>query len=380
MVPDAYYPNKKHAPIMLTTDLALKYDPIYNKISKHFLENPEDFDTAFAKAWFKLIHRDMGPRARYLGKYVPQEIMIWQDPIPKVDYQLVDNQDINELKQQILNSNLTISELVKTAWASASTYRGTDMRGGANGARIRLAPQKDWLVNDPDELAKVLDGLEKIQSNFNSKQKDNKKISLADLIVLGGGVAIEKAALNAGIKIEVPFTPGRNDTTQNLTDIKSFEVLKPSADGFRNYLSTNLEKSAPELLIDKSSLLNLSIPEMTVLIGGMRVLNANTGHKPQGVFTDKREMLTNDFFINLLDMSIRWEKSKQQNGIYLGYDSKSGKLKWQATSVDLIFGANSELRALAEYYAQNDNKVKFINDFIKAWVKVMNEDRFDLKI
>lgn len=378
MVPDAFDPNKKHAPIMLTTDLALKYDPIYNKIAKKFLNNPKAFELAFAKAWFKLIHRDMGPRDRYLGKLVPQEIMLWQDPIPKVNYQLVDNQDVQDLKQQILNSNLTISELVKTAWASASTFRGTDMRGGANGARIRLMPQKDWQANDPEELAKVLTALEKIQATFNLKHKDSKKISLADLIVLAGGAAIEKAALNAGYKVEVPFTPGRNDTTQDLTDVESFAVLMPRADGFRNYLDKNLEKSPPELLIDKASLLKLSVPEMTVLIGGMRALNTNTGHTAYGVFTDKHDMLTNEFFINLLDMSTRWEKSKQQEGIYLGYNNKSGKLKWQATSVDLIFGANSELRAVAEYYAADDNKEQFINDFIKAWVKIMNADRFDL--
>lgn len=379
IVPDAFDATKKHPPIMLTTDLALKFDPIYKKIAKNFLDNPKDFDIAFAKAWFKLTHRDMGPRARYLGKFVPEEIMIWQDPIPKIDYKLIDNQDIIYLKEQILKSNLKISELIKAAWASASTYRGTDMRGGANGARIRLLPEKDWEANDPEELSRVITKLEKIQSNFNSKQKNNTKVSFADLVVLGGAAAIEKAAGNAGYKITVPFIPGRNDTTQDLTDIKSFAVLKPYADGFRNYLTKNMDKSPPELLIDKASLLNLTVPEMTVLVGGMRVLNANSGNTSYGVFTNNKDTLTNDFFINLLDMSTRWEKSKQKEGIYMGYDSKSGKLKWQATSVDLIFGANSELRAVAEYYALNNNQKKFITDFVKAWNKVMNADRFDLR-
>ncbi len=378
-VPDAFDSNKKHPPIMLTTDLALKFDPIYKKIAKNFLDNPVEFEKAFARAWFKLIHRDMGPRARYLGKLVPKEVMIWQDPIPEVNYKLIDKQDISQLKKQILNSNLTISELVRTAWASASTYRYTDMRGGANGARVRLAPQKDWPANNPDELAKVLKTLERIQTDFNKNQITGKKLSLADLIVLAGSAAIEKAALNAGYNIEVPFTPGRNDATQEMTDVESFEVLKPNADGFRNYFNKDSQKSPPELLIDKASLLQLTIPEMTVLIGGMRVLNANTDQTALGILTNNHDMLTNDFFVNLLDMATKWEKSEKEHGIYEGFDRKSGKLKWKATSVDLIFGANSELRAVAEYYAANDNKEQFINDFIKAWLKIMNADRFDLK-
>lgn len=379
MVPDAFDANKKHTPIMLTTDLALKYDPIYSKIAKNFLNNPDEFDKAFARAWFKLIHRDMGPRSRYLGKLVPTEVMIWQDPIPDINYQLIDNQDITNLKKQIINSKLTIPELVRTAWASASTYRHTDMRGGANGARIRLSPQKNWSVNNPDELAKVLKTLEKIQTDFNKNNTSGKKVSIADLIVLGGNAAIEKAAINAGYNIEVPFTPGRNDATQEMTDVASFEVLKPNADGFRNFISNNQQKSPPELLVDKASLLQLTIPEMTVLIGGMRVLNANTNQTPYGVLTTKQDMLTNEFFINLLDMSTKWEKSKKEDGVYEGYDRNTHKLKWKATSVDLIFGANSELRAVAEYYATNDNKEQFVHDFIKAWVKIMNSDRFDLK-
>lgn len=379
MVPDAFDPSKRHAPVMLTTDLALKFDPVYSKIAKRFLDNPKEFDDAFARAWFKLIHRDMGPRSRYLGSLVPKEVMIWQDPVPPVDYKLVDANDIANLKGKILNSGLTTSELVKTAWASASTFRGTDMRGGANGARIRLAPQKDWPANDPQELAKVLKTLESIQNNFNNAQADGKKISLADLIVLGGNAAIEQAAKQAGYDIIVPFMPGRTDATQGMTDVKSFEVLEPKADGFRNYFDKSNNMSPPEMLVEKANLLKLSVPEMTVLVGGMRVLNANTGQNQYGVFTDKPGTLNNDFFINLLSMSTEWKKSSETEGIYEGYDRKTGKLKWKATSVDLIFGANSELRAVAEAYATDDAKDKFIQDFVNAWVKVMTADRFDIK-
>ena len=379
LVPDAFDSAQRHAPMMLTTDLALKFDPVYSKIAKRFLDNPKEFDEAFAKAWFKLIHRDMGPRSRYLGPLVPQEVMIWQDPIPPVDYKLVDAKDIDQLKSKILASGLTSDQLVTTAWASASTFRGTDMRGGANGARIRLLPQKDWPANDPVELAKVLKNLETIQNDFNKTQTEGKKISLADLIVLGGNVAIEQAAKKSGYTIEVPFMPGRNDTTQMMTDADSFEVLKPDADGFRNYFDKSNQKSPPEMLVDKASLLKLSVPEMSVLVGGMRVLNANTGHTQYGVLTATPGTLNNDFFVNLLDMSTEWKKSKEEDGIYEGFDRKSGQLKWKATSVDLIFGANSELRAVAEFYATDDAREQFINDFVKAWVKVMNADRFDIK-
>ncbi|KTD24415.1 catalase/peroxidase HPI [Legionella maceachernii] len=379
MVPDAFDSSRRHAPIMLTTDLALKFDPIYSKIAKRFLDNPKEFDEAFAKAWFKLIHRDMGPRSRYLGPLVPQEVMIWQDPVPAVDYVLVNPEDVGLLKNKILNSGLSIPELVRTAWASASTFRGTDMRGGANGARIRLAPQKDWPVNDPNELAKVLTILENIQNDFNKAQTGGKKISLADLIVLGGNVAIEEAAKKAGHTIQVPFIPGRTDTTQAMTDVSSFAVLEPTADGFRNYFDKSNQKSPPEMLVDKASLLKLSVPEMTVLIGGMRVLNANSGQTPYGVLTDKPGSLNNDFFTNLLDMSTEWKKSETIAGVYEGFDRKTGQLKWRATSVDLIFGANSELRAVAEFYATDDAKEKFVHDFVNTWVKVMNADRFDIK-
>lgn len=379
MVPDAFDPNKRHAPMMLTTDLALKFDPVYSKIAKRFLDNPAEFDEAFAKAWFKLIHRDMGPKSRYLGPLVPKETMIWQDPVPAVDYKLVDEKDTDLLKKQILNSGLTTAELLKTAWASASTFRGTDMRGGANGARVRLEPQKNWAVNDPSELAKVLKILQGIQDDFNKSQIGGKKISLADLIVLGGNVVIEQAAQKSGYTIKVPFMPGRTDATQEMTDVISFEVLKPAADGFRNYFDKSNQKSPPEMLISKASLLNLSVPEMTVLVGGMRVLNANSAKNQYGVLTDKPDTLSNDFFINLLDMSTEWKKSNDEDGIYEGFDRKSGQLKWKATSVDLIFGANSELRAVAEFYATDDAKEVFVNDFVKAWVKVMNADRFDLR-
>jgi catalase-peroxidase len=380
MVPDAFDPNKRHAPIMLTTDLALKFDPAYKKIAQRFLNNPQEFDKAFAKARFKLIHRDMGPRSRYLGPLVPKEVMIWQDPVPAVDYKLVNADDISTLKSKILDSGLTTSDLIKTAWGSASTFRGTDMRGGANGARIRLAPQKDWPANSPQELATTLKKLQKIQQDFNASQADGTKVSLADIIVLGGDAAIEQAAKKGGVTISVPFTPGRTDATQAMTDVKSFAVLKPTADGFRNYFDKSNKLSAPEMLVEKSSLLNLTVPEMTVLIGGMRVLNANTANTNYGVFTDKPGSLSNDFFINLLDMSTKWKKASNLDGVYEGYDRKSGKLKWKATSVDLIFGANSELRAVAEFYATDDAKQQFIQDFVKAWVKVMQADRFDLKV
>lgn len=379
MVPDAFDPNKRHAPIMLTTDLALKFDPAYRKIAQRFLDNPKEFDTAFAKAWFKLIHRDMGPRSRYLGPLVPKEVWIWQDPVPAVDYQLVDENDVAHLKTKILDSGLSVPELVRTAWASASTFRGTDMRGGANGARIRLAPQKDWQANDPAELAKVLQALEAIQKDFNAAQSNDKKISLADLVVLGGDTAIEQAAKQAGQDIKVPFTPGRTDATQEMTDVKSFEVLKPTADGFRNYFEKSNQMSPTEMLVEKASLLKLSVPEMTVLIGGMRALNANSEQSQYGVFTDKPGTLNNAFFINLLDMSTEWKKSKEMEGIYEGYDRKTGALKWKGTSVDLIFGSNSELRAVSEVYGSDDAKEKFIQDFINAWVKVMTSDRFDMK-
>ncbi len=378
MVPDAHDPNKRHMPVMLTTDLALKFDPAYQKISKRFLDHPEQFEMAFAKAWFKLTHRDMGPRSRYLGTLVPQEVFTWQDPVPAVSHPLVNDSDIAQLKTEILQSGLTVSELVNVAWGSASTFRGTDMRGGANGARIRLAPEKDWPVNDPTELTKVLTKLSAIQAKFNQAQTDNKQISLADIIVLGGAAAIEKAAKAAGFEISVPFTPGRTDATQEMTDAAAFAVLEPSADAFRNYYGDNNTKSPAEMMIEKASMLNLSIPEMTVLLGGMRALNANSAHSPYGVFTNHQGELTNDFFVNLLDMNTVWQKSKSHEGIYEGHDRATGMLKWQATPVDLIFGSNSELRAVAEVYASEDGKTQFIHDFVHAWVKVMRLDRFDL--
>jgi catalase-peroxidase len=377
-VPDAYNANKRHAPMMFTTDLALRLDPVYHKITQRFLDHPEELEQAFAKAWFKLLHRDMGPRTRYLGSLVPQEEFVWQDPVPPVDYKLVDAQDITALKTQILNSGLTVPELIRTAWASASSFRGTDMRGGANGARIRLAPQKDWLVNNPDELTGVLNKLEQIQDNFNKAQTDNKKISLADLIVLAGSAALEKAAKEGGYPVEVPFTPGRTDASQEQTDVQSFSYLMPTADGFRNYYQQNNTYSPEELLVKKASLLNLSVPEMTVLVGGMRSLNANTKQTEYGVFTKNPGTLTNDFFVNLLDMSTNWQKSST-DGLYEGLDAKTGRIKWKATSADLIFGANSELRAVAEFYATDGVKKQFTQDFVNAWVKVMNLDRFDLK-
>lgn len=377
-VPDAHDPSKRHAPTMLTTDLALRFDPVYEKISRRFLENPDQFADAFARAWFKLTHRDMGPKARYLGSEVPAEDLIWQDPVPAVDHKLIDAKDIASLKGKILASGLAIPELVSTAWASAATFRGSDKRGGANGARIRLAPQKDWEVNQPAQLAKVLQTLEKIQKDFNSSQSGGKKVSLADLIVLGGCAAIEQAAKKAGHDIEVPFAPGRTDASQEQTDVESFAVLEPKADGFRNYLKTRYAVPAEELLIDKAQLLTLTAPEMTVLVGGMRALNANFGKSQHGVFTKRPETLTNDFFVNLLDMGTEWKAVSDAEDVFEGRDRKTGELKWTGTRVDLIFGSNSQLRALAEVYAQDDSQKKFVQDFVAAWNKVMNADRFDL--
>lgn len=374
-VPDAHDPSKKHAPMMLTTDLALRFDPIYEPISRRFHKNPDQFADAFARAWYKLTHRDMGPPARFLGPEVPKETLIWQDPVPAVDHALIDEQDIATLKEKILASGLSISQLVSTAWASASTFRGTDKRGGANGARIRLAPQKDWEANTPAELSKVLHALETIQTEFNGAQSGNKKVSLADLIVLGGCAAIEKAAKNAGHTIQVPFAPGRTDASQEQTDVESFVVLEPIADGFRNYVAGGQKKQAAELLVDRAHLLTLTAPEMTVLVGGMRVLNANTGHSKLGVFTDSPETLTNDFFVNLLDMNTEWKPSED---IYEGHNRTTGKTQWTGTAVDLVFGSNSQLRAIAEVYACDDAKEKFVQDFVAAWNKVMNLDRFDL--
>ena len=378
-VPDAHDPTKRHAPVMLTTDLSLKADPAYREISKRFLENPKEFELAFAKAWFKLTHRDLGPRARYIGNDVPAETMLWQDPIPAADHQLIDANDIASLKSKILASGLTVSELVRTAWASAASFRGSDMRGGANGARIRLAPQKGWEANDPKELAKVLKRLEGIQNDFNKAQKGDKRVSLADLIVLGGAAGIEKAAKSAGHEVQVPFTPGRGDASQAQTDVQSFGVLKPTADGFRNYYGEGNYRSPADMLIDKSNLLTLSAPEMTVLVGGMRALDANTGGTAHGVFTDKPGTLSNDFFVNLLDMSTEWSKSSKTDGVYEGRDRSSGKLRWTATPVDLVFGSQAELRAVAEVYAEMGGEEKFVSDFVDAWTKVMTLDRFDLK-
>jgi catalase-peroxidase len=377
-VPDAHDPSKRHAPTMLTTDLALRFDPAYEKISRRFLENPLEFADAFARAWFKLTHRDMGPIVRYLGPLVPKETLIWQDPIPAVDHPLVDDEDIEALKRAILKSGLSIAELVLTAWASASTFRGSDKRGGANGARIRLAPQRYWAVNQPAQLVKVLTALEAIQMQFNSSQTGGKKVSLADLIVLGGCAAIEKAAKDAGHALRVPFTPGRMDASQEQTDVESFAPLEPLADGFRNYFSGKQRLSPEELLVDKAQLLRLTAPEMTVLVGGMRVLGANFGNSKHGVFTTKPGTLTNDFFVNLLDMSTEWQPLAGEEGVYEGRDRKTNKVKWTGTRVDLIFGSHSELRALAEVYASSDAKEKFVRDFVAAWTKVMNLDRFDL--
>jgi len=379
LVPDAHDPSKRHAPIMFTTDLSLKADPSYRKISKRFQENPKEFQLAFAKAWFKLTHRDMGPRTRYLGSEVPQEELLWQDPIPAVDHPLIDEDDVSGLKAEILGSGLTTPELVGAAWASAASFRGTDMRGGANGARVRLAPQKDWKANNPDQLAKVLGRLTSIQKGFNRKQSDGKKVSLADLIVLGGAAAIEQAAEKAGYEVEVPFTPGRADASQAQTDVASFAALEPTADGFRNYFADTNRRSPTAMLVDRADLLTLTVPEMTVLVGGMRALNANTGKTSHGVFTDRPGTLTNDFFVNLLDMSTEWSKSKKSAGIYEGRERGSDQVKWTATPVDLAFGSSAELRAIAEVYAENGGEERFVEDFIAAWSKVMTLDRFDLR-
>jgi catalase-peroxidase len=378
LVPDAFDATKRHAPIMFTTDLSLKFDPSYRKISERFRKNPDEFAMAFAKAWFKLTHRDMGPRARYVGAEVPEEVLLWQDPVPAVDHALVDAGDVAALKAEILDSGLTVPQLVRTAWASASTFRGTDMRGGANGARVRLAPQSDWAVNDPDELDKVLKRLERVQKDFNRAQKGGKQVSLADLIVLGGAAAIEKAAKDAGHDIEVPFTPGRTDATQAQTDVESFEALKPTADGFRNYFGEANYRSPTAMLVEKADLLTLTPPEMTALIGGMRALNANAGGAKHGVFTDQPGALSNDFFVNLLSMSTQWTKSSKTAGVYEGRDRKTGEMKWTATPVDLVFGSHAELRAIAEVYAENGGEQKFVSDFIDAWTKVMMLDRFDV--
>ena len=378
MVPDAHDPSKRHAPVMMTTDLSLKFDPSYREISKRFLENPEEFELAFAKAWFKLTHRDMGPRARYVGNDIPEEVLIWQDPVPAVDHELIDSRDVAGLKAKILDSGLTIPELVRTAWASASTFRGTDMRGGANGARVRLAPQIYWDVNNPEELEKVLGRLEGIQADFNRALRGGKRVSLADVIVLGGAVAIEQAAKNAGHDVQVPFVPGRTDATQEQTDVDSFDVLRPQADAFRNYFGEEARRSPADMMVDKADMLTLTVPEMTVLVGGMRALDANAGGVEHGVFTDRPGTLSNDFFVNLLSMSTVWTKSSESEGIYEGRDRASGKLRWTATPVDLVFGSHAELRAIAEVYAEMGGEEKFVSDFVDAWTKVMTLDRFDI--
>lgn len=379
IIPDAFDPEKKHRPTMLTTDLSLRFDPAYEKISRHFYENPEAFADAFSRAWFKLTHRDMGPKARYLGPDVPQEELIWQDPIPEVNHELVNEADIAALKEKIISSGLSVSELVTIAWASASTFRGSDKRGGANGARIRLAPQKDWEVNNPARLQKVLGILENIQKEFNESQADGKQVSLADLIVLAGSAGVEKAAKDSGHYINVPFVPGRMDASQAQTDIESMGYLEPAADGFRNYLKRKFSVSTESLLIDKAQLLTLTAPELTVLIGGMRALDANFDGSKHGVFTNRPGLLTNDFFVNLLDMGTQWKAISEDNELYMGTDRSTGQPKWTATRADLVFGSNSELRAIAEVYASSDAQGKFVNDFVSAWVKVMNADRFDLK-
>ena len=377
-VPDAHDPSKKHAPMMLTTDLSLKADPIYAQISKRFYENPAEFADAFAKAWYKLTHRDMGPRTRCLGPWVPAEPQLWQDPVPDVTHQLIEAQDIAALKGKSLESGLSISQLASTAWASAATFRGTDKRGGANGARIRLAPQKDWEANNPTELRKTLQTLEEIQKEFNGSQSDGKRVSLADLIVLAGSAAVEAAAKNAGIAVQVPFTPGRTDALQEQTDVDSFAVLEPTADGFRNYLASGHQRAAEELLVDRAQMLTLTAPEMTVLVGGLRVLNANVGQSGLGVFTKQPETLTPDFFVNLLDMNTEWLVSSTSEDVFEGRDRSTGELKWTGTGVDLVFGSNSQLRAIAEVYACDDAQQAFVRDFVAAWNKVMNLDRFDL--
>jgi catalase-peroxidase len=377
-VPDAHDPSKRHTPTMLTTDLSLRLDPIYAPIAKRFLENPQEFADAFAKAWFKLTHRDMGPLSRYLGPLVPAEPQLWQDPVPAVDHELIGERDIAVLKAKILESGLSISQLVATAWASAATFRGSDKRGGANGARIRLSPQKDWEVNQPAVLAKALQTLEALQKDFNSSQSGGKKLSLADLIVLGGCAAVEEAAKRAGHDVKIPFSPGRTDASQEWTDVESFAVLEPAADGSINYLRNGQQRPAEELLVDRAQLLTLTAPEMTVLVGGMRALNTNFGQSKHGVFTKRPETLTNDFFVNLLDMNTEWRASSTSEGVYQGRDRATGEIKWTGTRVDLIFGSNSQLRAIAEVYACDDSKEKFVKDFVAAWVKVMNLDRFDL--
>jgi catalase-peroxidase len=376
MVPDAHVPGKRNAPIMLTTDLSLKFDPEYAKISKRFLENPEEFEDAFARAWFKLTHRDMGPRARYVGG--PAEALIWQDPVPAVDHKLVDQDDVRALKNDVLASGLSIPALIRTAWASASTYRGTDMRGGANGARIQLAPQVNWDVNDPDELEAVLNRLQRIRADFNRSQRDGTKVSMADMIVLAGDAAVASAAKKAGYDVKVPFTPGRTDATQEQTDIESFEVLRPKADAFRNYYGEGAYRSPVDMMVDKADTLTLTVPEMTVLVGGMRALGANANGSTHGVFTDKAGTLSNDFFVNLLAFDTDWQKSEKEQGIYEGRDRETGELKWTATPVDLVFGAHAELRAVAEVYASKGGEEKFVNDFVDAWTKVMTLDRFDV--
>jgi catalase-peroxidase len=378
MVVDAHDPSKKHRPMMTTADLSLRFDPIYEPISRRYLENPEEFADAFARAWFKLTHRDMGPRSRYLGPEVPEEVLIWQDPVPEVDHKVIDEKDIADLKSKILSSGLSISELVSTAWASASTFRGSDMRGGANGARICLEPQKDWEANEPKKLKGVLKKLQGVQKDFNSAQSGGKKVSMADCIVLGGCAAIEEAAKKAGHNVTVPFSPGRTDASQDQTDVVSFSVLEPCADGFRNYQKAQYAVTGEELLLDRAQLMTLTAPEMTVLIGGMRVLNANHGQSKHGVFTDKPETLTNDFFLNLLDMNIEWKATSKDEDVFEGTDRSTGKVKWTGTRVDLVFGSNSQLRAIAEVYGCEDSQEKFVNDFIAAWNKVMNADRFDL--
>ena len=379
VVPDAQDPSKLHPLMMFTTDIGLKEDPAYNVIIKRFQKNPDEFKMAFGKAWFKLTHRDMGPRARYLGPDVPKEDLAWESPLPLANYPMIDDNDASELKAKILASGLSDSELVRTAWASAASYRNTDKRGGANGARIRLEPEKDWAVNDPAELAKVLNALESVQSGFNQDHANSKQVSLADVIVLGGDAAIEHAAKNAGYDVKVPFTPGRTDALQEQTDVPSFKALEPTADGFRNYYATSNDKSPAEMLVDRAAMLNLTVPEMTVLVGGLRSLDANEGGSKLGVFTEHPGTLSNDFFINLLDMSTEWKKDPQSDSVYDGVDRKSGQLKWKASPVDLVFGSSSELRALAEVYASDDAREKFVQDFVKAWTKVMQLDRFDLK-
>ena len=376
-VPDAHDPSEKHAPMMLTADLALKMDLVYAPIAKRFHENPEELADAFARAWFKLIHRDMGPRSRYLGPLVPAEPLLWQDPVPDVDHELIGEQDIADLKAKVLASGLSVSELISTAWASAATFRTTDKRGGANGARIRLPPQKDWEVNNPAELGKVLHTLEQIQTEFNGSQTGGKRVSLADLIVLAGYAGVEQAAKNSGHNVQVPFTAGRTDASQEWTDVESFAVLEPAADGFRNYFRAEHRK-AGDLLVERANLLTLTAPEMTVLVGGMRVLNANVGQSGHGVFTKRPGTLTNDFFVNLLDLNIEWQASSTSEDVFEGRDRGTGDLKWTGTRVDLVFGSNSELRAIAEVYACDDSQQAFVHDFVAAWGKVMNLDRFDL--